>query len=90
MNLIKCPDCSKDVSINAISCPNCGRSMVHNKNAVITQRRGGKYEAYGVIGIILGIILMMIGGSQEIPAAAVVGGIMLAVSFIVFIVGRFM
>lgn len=24
-NLVKCPDCKKNVSVAALSCPNCGR-----------------------------------------------------------------
>jgi len=26
-NLISCPDCGKEISINAFTCPNCGRQM---------------------------------------------------------------
>lgn len=34
MALIKCPECSKEISDKAVSCPNCGFPISENKNCV--------------------------------------------------------
>ncbi len=83
MALIKCPDCGSDVSTAAANCPHCGRPMaVLSGKAVQTQRKGGKYEGVGFLLILAGV------GTCFVSAA--VGGIMILVGFVVFIMGRFM
>lgn len=51
MSLIKCPDCSKDVSSEAEKCPHCGRSIKKNQSAT------GVLAAI-IIGLILGVLLL--------------------------------
>lgn len=82
-NLIACPDCEKSISKNAATCIHCGRSM----NAMVgkamqTQRRGGKYEAIGFVIILAGIGLCFL--------SAYLGGAVITLGFVAFIIGRFM
>ena len=47
-NMIKCPACGKEISIEADSCPNCGKPINKKIN---------------MAGIIIGIIILIIGFS---------------------------
>jgi hypothetical protein len=86
MALTKCPDCGKDVSTIAANCPHCGRPMaMFSGKAVQIRRKGGKYEGIGFVLILVGI-----GACFGSGVAQVVGGFLIFVGFIVFLVGRFM
>ena len=83
MPLTKCPDCGESISTAAPMCPKCGRPMTRlGANAVQTQRKGGKYEGVGFLIMLVGIGLCFV-----IPG---LGGITIAVGFIIFLIGRFM
>ena len=91
MALISCAECGKEVSDKASSCPNCG-APISSKNAVSLNpeshtkvtRTGAKWEGIGFLLIVGGMITAM--GSA---ADNHIGGIMVAVGFVVFLVGRF-
>ncbi len=83
MALIKCQDCGKDVSTAAANSPQCGRPMAMlTGKAVQTQRKGGKYEGVGFLLILVGIGACFISGA--------VGGILIFIGFVVFLIGRFL
>ena len=83
MALIKCSDCGKDVSTAAANCPQCSRPMAMlTGKAVQTQRKGGKYEGVGFLLILVGIGTCFISGA--------VGGILIFIGFVVFLIGRFL
>jgi hypothetical protein len=50
--------------------------------AVQTQRKGGKYEGVGFLLILVGIGTCFISGA--------VGGILIFIGFVVFLIGRFL
>jgi len=88
MALISCSECGKEVSDKAASCPNCGApiagepsvSLNSQSHAKVT-RTGAKWEGMGFILIVIGLIMAIAGQG--------VGGLLMAVGFVVFIVGRF-
>jgi predicted amidophosphoribosyltransferase len=83
MALAKCPDCGRDISTAAPNCPQCGRPMAMlSGKAVHTQRKGGKYEGVGFLVILAGIGTCFVSGG--------VGGILIFMGFVVFLIGRFM
>jgi RNA polymerase subunit RPABC4/transcription elongation factor Spt4 len=51
MSLMKCPDCSRDVSSDAEKCPHCGRVIKEKQTAA------GMAAAI-VIGLVLGVLLL--------------------------------
>jgi len=80
MALTKCPDCGNGVSTAAVNCPRCGRPI--SGKAVQTKRKGGKYEGIGFLLILAGMGACFVSG--------VVGGILIFVGFVIFLIGRFM
>ena len=83
MALIPCPDCDTQVSSSAATCPKCGRPMsTLTANAVQVQRKGGKYEGIGFLLILAGTGLCFANGA--------LGGVVIAIGFVVFIIGRCM
>ena len=84
MPLIKCPDCANEISTAAANCLKCGRPMTAmGGKAVQVQRKGGKFEAIGFLLILAGTIACFIGSPS-------VGVPLIAIGFIIFLVGRFM
>jgi len=84
MGLIKCPDCGKSVSSSAANCPHCGKPMAaFSRKTVQTRRKGGKYEGIGFLLIVSGIFTCRF-------FSGALGGILILIGFIVFLVGRFM
>ncbi|NUM36675.1 MAG: zinc-ribbon domain-containing protein [Candidatus Brocadiae bacterium] len=89
MALISCTECGKEVSDKAASCPNCGVpilgasavSLNPQSHAKVT-RTGAKWEGIGFILIIVGMIMAM-------ASQGGFGGLLIAVGFVVFIIGRF-
>lgn len=83
MALTKCPDCGNGVSTSAANCPQCGRPMsMLSSKAVQVQRKGGKYEGAGFLLILAGIATCIVSGG--------LGGLLIFVGFVVFLIGRFM
>jgi uncharacterized membrane protein YvbJ len=89
MSLISCSECGKEVSDKAAACPNCGAPIKQAPNPAESskaptqvKREGAKWEGMGTVLIILGIIVALFGNFQP-------GGILFALGFVVFIVGRF-
>ncbi len=91
MALISCPECAKEISEKAPSCPNCGvpissaknNSPLYDKHMAVT-RTGAKWEGIGFLLIVSGMIYGMASSSDNH-----IGGIAVAIGFVVFIVGRF-
>jgi hypothetical protein len=59
MALVRCPDCSRDVSDQAPNCPNCGRPLIpptcppaipHTKKVVDLPKQGFICESCGEVG----------------------------------------
>lgn len=44
MALIKCPECSKEVSDKAKTCPHCGYPLTNNKKTNTVLVNGTKYD----------------------------------------------
>jgi len=83
MALTTCPDCGKQISSSAANCPGCGRPMAaFSGKAVQTRRKGGLYEG-------IGFLLMLVGGLALLVSQGLGVGL-IAVGFVVFLVGRFM
>jgi len=83
MSLINCPDCGRQVSDSAPNCPQCGRPMsMFSGKSVQTRRKGGKYEGIG--------FLLIVGGMFACFASGVLGGLLILIGFIIFLIGRFM
>lgn len=90
MALISCTECGKEVSDKAASCPSCGApisdasavSLNPQSHAKVT-RTGAKWEGIGFILIIVGMIMAAMASQGGF------GGLLIAVGFVVFIIGRF-
>lgn len=86
MTMIACPECTKQISDKAPNCPNCGvplaaaTQQTKIEHANVT-RTGAKWEGIGFVMIIFGMISAMAG--------AEFGGVLLAIGFVVFLIGRF-
>ena len=84
MALIPCLECGTEVSDLAMACPKCARPLreASSETPVVTKRAGAPWEMWGfgliAVGIVLGIAGM--GGFA---------GALIAVGFMIFIVGRF-
>jgi RNA polymerase subunit RPABC4/transcription elongation factor Spt4 len=91
MALISCTECGRDVSDKAASCPNCGAPMLGTSavslnpqsHANVT-RTGAKWEGIGFILIIVGMIMAMASQGE-----GGFGHLLIAIGFVVFIIGRF-
>lgn len=82
MALIKCGECGKEISDRATACPACGAPVgVPQAAAVTTTRAGGKWEGWGFVMIVAGLIATMSGTSWGVA--------LLMAGFVVFLVGRF-
>jgi hypothetical protein len=55
---------------------------IFSGKAVQVQRKGGKYEGVGFV--------LIVGGMFACFASDVLGGVLILVGFIVFLIGRFM
>lgn len=83
MALINCSDCGRQVSDSAPNCPQCGKPMAMLAgHSVQTTRKGGKYEGVG--------FLLIVGGIFACFASGALGGVLILVGFIVFLIGRFL
>ena len=57
MALIKCPECSKEISDQSKSCPHCGYRL----NSMSAEEKGNiKRVIFWIIGIIVAIILIVV------------------------------
>ena len=90
MALIQCGECKGQVSDQASACPHCGAPLVSAATAVApaevpvtpVKRIGAKWEGIGTA--------MIIGSLLGFAVHPIVGGMMSAIGFVVFIVGRFL
>lgn len=95
MALIKCDDCGREVSDRASTCPQCGAPVAQQttasseapvsidpKSHARVTRTGAKWEGIGFL-LIAGGLIALFGGAAQL------GGIAMAVGFVVFLVGRF-
>lgn len=97
MALVKCPDCGKEVSTEAKACPHCGRPSTSStptqptptQPVTVVRREAGAYEALGAVASILGVILAVAGSSTGNNVLGIIGGVVLVVGLIVFMIGRF-
>ena len=90
MAMIPCPECTKQISDKASNCPNCGYPIAavppqQSKEARIEHshvtRTGARWEGIGFVLIVFGLISIMSGIEF--------GGALIAIGFVVFLVGRF-
>lgn len=82
MALIKCAECGKEISDRATTCPACGAPVGEAQAAVVeVTRAGGKWEGWGFVMIVAGLIATMSNTSWGVP--------LLMAGFAVFLVGRF-
>lgn len=60
MSLIKCPECSKEVSDQTDKCPHCGYPL--SKPVVDPTNAGGKKSSttLKIVAVILGIIALLV------------------------------
>jgi hypothetical protein len=92
MALIECSECRRQVSDKAASCPGCGAPIAqtpassirvsHSSGPVKVERTGAAWEGAGFLLIVAAIFVGIAG-------RGIFGGILGAVGFIVFLVGRF-
>jgi len=92
MALIKCSECGKEISDRAGVCPGCGapvgggaatpRSSEAVTRSVRVERAGFKWEAIGVVLILVAIV-------SSIAGAVNFAGVLGFIGFIVYMVGRF-
>lgn len=84
MALILCPECGTEVSDQAIACPKCARPLreASPEAPTVTKRAGAPWEMWG-FGLIAAGVVLGITGLGGFAAA------LIAVGFVVFIVGRF-
>jgi DNA-directed RNA polymerase subunit RPC12/RpoP len=61
MPLIKCSECSKEISEKATSCPHCGNPIANNTKASVTveltSKRWKLIKLFSVVGLIFGFYL---------------------------------
>jgi len=89
MALIDCPECGREVSSSAAACPACAyplgtRTPPTPPRAVSQPAKSQWWKlAVSLVGrVAAGAILAGIGGGEEESVAAVIGGVMIAVSAI--------
>ena len=75
MALIKCTECSKEISDKAVSCPSCGYNPPQDITIVETNIKrteiGEKAKAFFVRNIIIGSIVILLGAFFLVWAIAV-------------------
>lgn len=90
MALVKCQECSREVSDQAQACPGCGAPLRQSPpppanyavtNSVRVERAGARWEIIGFLMIVVGMIVGVAGGGAF-------GGIVFFLGFFVFLVGR--
>lgn len=82
-NLMRCPDCGKEISVQAKACPGCGRPTNKAKEEEETAKRNNRGNVQG-IGCLL--ILMSFFSFLLSP---LLGGPLLIIGLIIIIVGLF-
>jgi hypothetical protein len=89
MALIICPECGREVSSSAAVCPACAYPVATRTPATPPRAAGqpARHQwwklAISLFGrVAVGAILAGIGGGEEESVAAVIGGVMIAVSAI--------
>lgn len=85
MALLKCIDCGREVSDAAPACPGCGRPAYRLPPAY-PPMQAGRGSGKGAVAI--GAILCIVGFPLVLMGQFTIGGALLLVGFIVFVVGR--
>jgi uncharacterized membrane protein YvbJ len=62
MAMIKCPECGKEISIEAQVCPNCGKPV---EQKVAPEQKEGSFlrnidVGYAIVLLIIGLLVLMI------------------------------
>ncbi len=86
MALIKCPDCSKEVSSNAPACPNCG-SPISATTIEQTSKKWKKMKLIAWVFAIGGFIIMF--NSEGNTSTILVGILSIFVGMVLGIFARF-
>ena len=89
MTLVSCSECGKEVSDKATSCPNCGAPISGNSSVSLNPQSNVKVTRTGEKWEAIGFLLMFVGLVMAIASQAGLGGLLIAVGFIVFFMGRF-
>ncbi|MBT7558804.1 zinc ribbon domain-containing protein [Candidatus Woesearchaeota archaeon] len=94
MSMIKCPECSSEVSDSALKCPSCGVQLRKAKRGFF-----GKLVKWGFIGFNIIMLIWLVGGmgaatdgmeamsEAEKAGTAIGAGIGMAMIFGVWVVG---
>ena len=89
MALIKCPDCSTEVSDQAAACPKCARPMKSPQQSEAPKRqRGNGVKILGALMCIGAIPACTVAMASESQMGVGVGVGMFVLGFILFIAGR--
>ena len=87
--LIQCSVCSSKISSHAASCPSCGHPMALKRGASQSGRKGRKYEAWGTVMVVVGLLAGLTFGVIGSPILFVTFTSIFWVGLFVFIIGRF-
>lgn len=78
MSLIKCPDCTREVSDSAPSCPGCGRQIAAAKNARRSKIRTELGGVVAFVGIASGFVVGLLSGSVTLSIVLIVASALAA------------
>lgn len=85
MALIECGECGKRISDKAAACPACGAPTGSNGGAAVSvTRAGGKWEGWGFVMIVGGMLAVMASD----PLVSTMGVLAMLAGLVVFIIGR--
>ena len=88
MAIIKCLECTNDVSDKASACPKCGAPLSATpspqRSVVTTEQTGKKYKAIQTVGVLMICASTVACVGHNIAATSFLGG----VGMIVWIAGR--
>jgi hypothetical protein len=61
MALIKCPECSNDVSDTALSCPKCGYGLKSQKPIKVeVEQKSSSSGIWGTVGCLLAVLILLV------------------------------
>lgn len=99
MALIECPECGHEVSDQAEACPSCAfpvgaeRDPSRGKDEEVQtiEATGKSYKAQmalGVAGMILGVIILVAGATNESTGASILGATISGTALLAYLSGR--
>jgi len=90
MALVRCPDCSKDISDAAANCIHCGRPLKTAHPPVqtveLTSKRYKGQQVAGVVALCFGLFIVLASGGNG--AGAAIGGLLFVGGLVFWIGGR--